>query len=74
MVNGRLDRVCCMLYGKSICWRDRFADLWCGLLCGCVVLERANERGQTTRAIHQPPSLTREYPAPPKSHRYRCTS
>jgi hypothetical protein len=52
LVNGRLDRVCCMLYGKSICWRSGFADLWCGLLCG--VGARANEREQTTRAIHQP--------------------
>jgi hypothetical protein len=74
-VNGRLDRVCCMLCGKSICWRDGFADLWCGLLCGCVVLERVRmSEGKQQGQFTNHPSLTPEYPAPPKSHRCKCTS
>jgi hypothetical protein len=60
------------------CMASRFVEetnlQTCGVVC-CVVLERVRmSEGKQQGQFINHPSLTPEYPAPPKSHRCQRTS
>jgi hypothetical protein len=67
-VNSTLDRVCCMLSGKSSCERKEFADLLCGLLCGVGERVRMSEgKVDQQEQFTNHPSLTPSTQQHPKT-------